>query len=388
MDGMASSADRQTKRVLAIDPFHGGSHRHFIDNVGKHSRLVWHVIPGKPVHWKWRMRSAPLEMADKTRRWIDAHGYPDAVFCTDMLDLPLWRGLLRDPAMQTIPAMVYFHENQFTYPQAPEAREDFHYGYTNLTTAIAADACVFNSSFHQADFLSAAGRFLARMPDARSFHDLDELRRRSRVIPPGFEPPAIEPPAIDRRSPEHESEPLRIGWVSRWEHDKRPDRLVDLCGRLKTAGLDYRLILLGNRPIKRNPWHAKLVDRFSAVTLQDGYASSRRQYWEWLARMDVVVSTADHEFFGMAICEATWAGAVPVLPNRLSYPELIPASCLYDDLDQAAAQITALRDRGRRRCQSQKCVEQITSLRAAEVTDRLDDAIRAMIHQAKAVATR
>jgi len=47
------------------------------------------------------------------------------------------------------------------------------------------------------------------------------------------------------------------------------------------------------------------------------------------------VSTAQHEFFGLAVVEAIAAGAFPVLPNRLVYPERIPEeyrdTCLYDE---------------------------------------------------------
>jgi glycosyltransferase involved in cell wall biosynthesis len=58
-------------------------------------------------------------------------------------------------------------------------------------------------------------------------------------------------------------------------------------------------------------------------------------YRELLTQADVVVSTAHHEFFGVAIVEAMAAGAVPLLPDRLSYPELVPEryheSVLYSD---------------------------------------------------------
>ena len=56
-----------------------------------------------------------------------------------------------------------------------------------------------------------------------------------------------------------------------------------------------------------------------------GYIDSKREYWEWLHKADWVLSTADHEFFGIAVVEALFAGCLPWLPERLSYRELLPA---------------------------------------------------------------
>jgi glycosyltransferase involved in cell wall biosynthesis len=62
-----------------------------------------------------------------------------------------------------------------------------------------------------------------------------------------------------------------------------------------------------------------------------GWLEARRDYLELMASCDLVVSTARHEFFGVAVLEAVRAGCFPVLPDRLAYPELFPTGMLYRD---------------------------------------------------------
>jgi hypothetical protein len=45
-----------------------------------------------------------------------------------------------------------------------------------------------------------------------------------------------------------------------------------------------------------------------------------------LEHCQIVISTARHEFFGLGSLEAIRAGAFPVLPRDLAYPELLPKS--------------------------------------------------------------
>ncbi len=329
-------------RVLAVEPFDGGSHRSFLRAVMRHSRHQWVLVSGKPVHWKWRSRSAPLELALAARDVID-DGPVDLVFCSSMLDLPAWRGMLRGSRVVDVPAVVYFHESQWTYPISPAARTDHHFGYTNLLTAIAADECWFNSDFHRDEFLTASEAFIQRMPDARKVHDFSLLAEKSHLLPPGFDPPDPLPEGGDDAGGE-----IRIGWVSRWEHDKCPDRLLEIIDHLEEMNLPYRLILLGARPPQPPAALQQLRDRYQHRIQHDGFAESVRDYWRLLRSMDVVVSTADHEFFGIAICEAIWAGATPILPRRLSYPELVDPRSLYDTLEDAVAMIASMRDTDRR----------------------------------------
>lgn len=354
--------------VIAVEPFYGGSHRRFLDAVSQRSRHRWKLVTGKGVHWKWRMRSAPLQLADATAELLRDGFRPDVVFCTDMLDLPQWRGLLRDPDLLTAPTAIYFHENQWTYPVAPLARVDHHYGYTNLLSALAADAVIFNSAFHRDEFMSASGQFVSRMPDATESHDIDRIGRIAKVIAPGFVPP-------DRLASRSTNESLTIGWVARWEHDKRPDQFETLLDRLTGRGLEFELILLGPRPRNGSEPLDHIRQRYADRIRFDGFAETREDYWQRLSEMDVVVSTADHEFFGIAICEAIWAGAIPVLPNRLSYPELAAPECLYDNLDEAVRRIESAQDTQSRSQRQTMCREKIEAFQIEHTVRQIDELI-------------
>jgi glycosyltransferase involved in cell wall biosynthesis len=71
-------------------------------------------------------------------------------------------------------------------------------------------------------------------------------------------------------------------------------------------------------------------ERFGGRIVHYGHAASRAEYLGWLKQGAIVVSTARQENFGLAVVEAVRYGCLPLLPARLSYPEIIP-----DDLHAA-----------------------------------------------------
>ena len=55
-----------------------------------------------------------------------------------------------------------------------------------------------------------------------------------------------------------------------------------------------------------------------------GYCNSSKEYAEWLWKADILPVTNNQDFFGISIMEAIYCNTYPLLPHRLSYPELLP----------------------------------------------------------------
>jgi len=260
------------------------------------------------------MRAGAVTLADHV------NADRDALFCSDFLDLATFVGLRPDFAV--VPKIVYCHENQLTYPLQDESLRDYHFAFTNITTCLAADRVLFNSRYHRETFLEAIPSFLKRMPDHRPEKVVERIAARSEVLYPGVDMTAIDAARTARR-PGREG-PLTILWNHRWEYDKAPETFFHALFALADEDADFRVCVLGERFRDSPAIFSKAQERLRRRIVQFGFARDRREYADWLARCDVAVSTAIHEFFGVAMIEAMAAGCCPLLPDRLTYPELLP----------------------------------------------------------------
>ena len=300
--------------ILALEPYFGGSHKAFLKGWTTHSRHAWTILDLPPRKWKWRMRHAAITYAEQVEAAFVGGQRWDLLFCSDMLNLAEFLGLaprwIRD-----LPSVVYFHDNQLTYPFRFMGERDFHFGFTNLTTALAATEVWFNSAFHRDNFLGALHDALKRMPDYQPLPATSQIRAKSRIHPPGIEP---LPPRGPRKSG-----PLRITWAARWEHDKNPDAFFAALKILKKRGVVFRINVVGEQFKDAPPIFETAHKTFHAEIDRWGYQPTRAEYAAALREADVFVSTADHEFFGISTVEALAVGCYPLLPRRLAYPELL-----------------------------------------------------------------
>lgn len=313
-------------RILALEPYYGGSHKAFIKAWQKRSYHDWTMLTLPPYKWKWRMRHSAVTFAEQAEK-LSADGLKwDIIFSSDMLNLAEFSGLATQE-VSALPSIAYFHENQLTYPVRFESERDYQFVMTNMTTALAADAVWFNSAFHRDSFLDALAKFLKRMPDNLPLQAIEKIRAKSEIYPQGIEPikPVLKP---ENSINEHGNPALRILWAARWEHDKNPEDFFEAMKILKKRNIKFKISVMGQQ-FRDVPEVFGWAKKYFADEIENwGYQANKADYEAVLKNSDVVVSTANHEFFGISIVEAVRAGAYPVLPNRLSYPEILE---LVDD---------------------------------------------------------
>jgi glycosyltransferase involved in cell wall biosynthesis len=325
--------------ILWIDPFHGGSHAAVA--AGYTARSVHRVdlltLP-QDGGWRWRMRGGAVSLA----RMALARGRrPDLIVSTDMLDLAVFRALTAS-LLGGVPAAIYFHENQLTYPLPPGRQRDIGLAWVNYTAALCADAVRFNSAFHRRELLAALPDLLGRYHDYRELDTVAAIAAKSAVLPPGIDLVALDAPAA---GPPAGAGPPTILWSSRWEYDKQPAVFFAALEALEAQGHDFRLIVAGEHIDPNAPDFAAARARWAPRIIHWGYAPSRAAYAALLRRADIVVSTAAQEFFGIGVVEAMYCGCAPLLPRRLNYPDLIPAElhaeALYRSDDELPAALAA-----------------------------------------------
>ncbi len=320
-------------RIWLLEPYFTGSHQAWATGYARHSQHQVTQLTMAGRFWKWRMHGGALEMAAQARARLAQEAPPDLLLVSDMLNLPAFLALVR-PALATTPVVYYAHENQLTYPLPPGEKRDLAYALINLQSMLAAQCVCFNSQFHCASWFEALPHLLKHFPDYNHVAVIDRLRARSRVLPLGLDLRAFD--QFARPAPAVNDPPL-IVWNQRWEYDKNPGEFFAALYQVLDEGYDVRVALLGENFRQAPAEFAVARDRLAARVVQAGYVANRAEYARWLWQADLVVSTAWHEFFGAAVVEALYCGCFPLLPRRLAYPEIIPATahtaCLYDDFD-------------------------------------------------------
>ena len=305
--------------ILLLSAYGAASHRAWADWLtDRHPDFDWQrrELPGR--HFRWRIRGNPLS-------WLDDLPVerPDGLIATSMVDLATLRGL--QPRLADVPSWYYFHENQFAYPVSEQQVRSVEPQIVQLYGALCADRLLFNSAFNRDSFLDGVDALLRRMPDRVPRGVRARLAPKCEILPVPVVPAAASGPRDARL----------LLWNHRWEYDKEPDLFADAMIALAERGHDFRLALLGGRPHRAPPALERLRERLGDRIVADGRVEPGH-YRELLGCAGIAVSTARHEFQGLAMLEAASAGARPLAPDALCYPEQYPAACRYPAGDREA----------------------------------------------------
>uniref|UniRef100_A0A0A9XQP4 tRNA-queuosine alpha-mannosyltransferase n=1 Tax=Lygus hesperus TaxID=30085 RepID=A0A0A9XQP4_LYGHE len=328
-----SPCDKKMYEILIIEPFYGGSHKVLIDMLYKaledeysDSKICMVTMTAKK--WHWRARTSALYLSQVIPK---QHAFR-VMFSSSVLNLGDLIALRNDLA--DVKKIVYFHENQLVYPVREKKDRDFQYGYNEIVTSMVADTVVFNSEFNRETFLKSIKAFFKVQPDFRPKGLEGEIRQKTRVL---YFPVMYD---VGSHSKDYEST-LHIVWPHRWEHDKAPEDFMKVLRKLSEAHCDFTVSMVGEQFTDVSKAFKEAETSLFPHIRHWGFLPSRREYLDLLSRAHVAVSTAKHEFFGVAMMEAAFNKCLPLCPKRLVYPEIYPNECLYNDSEDLFTRLAA-----------------------------------------------
>jgi glycosyltransferase involved in cell wall biosynthesis len=307
--------------ILLLSAYDAPSHRYWRQGLERYCQSdQFTCLRLPPRHFSWRIRGNSLSWAGNARDTL-IQGF-DLIMATSQVDLSSLRGMV--PVLTSIPTILYFHENQFAYPRSGHEHASLEPQIVNLYAALCAEQLVFNSAWNRDSFLHGVSQLLARLPDHVPAGLPELLAKKARVLPVPLH--RVGP---IRRKP---GSVLQLLWNHRWEYDKGPDILLALIEQCLAHNLPVRFHVVGQQFKRQAPTFTRIASLLAAnpgIAGECGYIQDPQRYQQLLARADVVLSTALHEFQGLAVLEAVAQGCLPLVPDRLSYPEFFPARFRY-----------------------------------------------------------
>lgn len=328
-------------RILLLSAYDAVSHRHW------HRWLVdclpefdWTVLTLPDRHFAWRISGNAIGFAQQYNQQLTANY--DIVLATSMVDLSALFGFF--PHLSKAQSLLYFHENQMAYPPAlteqnkpPAQRASLYHQLDSIKSAMVAKHLIFNSNYNRQTFLNGVDGFFKKMPDFRPKNLATEFKQKSQII---AVPIAADCVPKQQKQP---NQTLQIVWNHRWEYDKAPQTLLHLIQQMKQSGnpQNIKFHIIGQQ-FRTTPESLQQIEQqHQDLCLNFGYIAERNKYIEILQAADVVLSTAIHEFQGLAVMEAVACGCVPLVPDRLAYREYYPKANRYRSTPQQPSQEAA-----------------------------------------------
>jgi len=325
-------------RIFFFEPDYRGYRRSFLEGLRKHSRheIISFTLPeGQADLQRYRSLLPFLEKISREQDAVRAQAIPpetmaadrvDALITSDPLTLCELYGLGRQ-WLAGLPSALYFHEFPFSSATV-RSQGGTQSEMSLLYGVVSADRLFFCSEQQKKACLDYTSNIVKQIPDFPAKTRVAQtLNEKSRVIPPGI---ALR--ELDRGQHDLKYDSPTILWNHRWEYSKRPEEFFQVVYRLAEEGLDFGLVVCGQKSENDTTAGAsdiqKVFDearhRLGDRIFHFGYVKSRAEYANLLWMSDIVISTADIHYFPTSLIEAAFCDCYPLAPNRLGYPDLFP----------------------------------------------------------------
>ncbi len=254
---------------------------------------------------------------------------PDALEVSDRFTL---RALGRWGNRRGVTTVMISHErlDRLTGQVLPQRMAAAVADYANQRTATQYDTVMCTTRFAREEFDRIGAANVITVPlgvDLEVFHPRRySPRLRQRWVQPGQ---------------------LLLVHCGRLSVEKRPDRSIDTIAALRDSGVDARLLVVGEGPL-RNRLQRQAVGLPVHFT---GFVSRREVVAALLASADVALAPGPHETFGLAALEALACGTPAVVSRTSALTEILTAesgACADNDPQALAAAVTSVLDRPER----------------------------------------
>lgn len=357
-------------RVVQVANFYGprsGGLRTAIDRLGAEYCAAGHevflVVPG-PHATRSRLQTGVTRITVPARKIPFTGGYravmpapvtalvaslrPDALEVSDRFTL---RSLGSWGARREVTTMMISHErlDRLTGQLLPAGLARRIADVANRRTAASYDTVLCTTSFAREEFDRIGARNVMTVPlgvDLDVFHpNRFSAQMRHRWAAP---------------------DQLLLVHCGRLSVEKRADRSIDALAALRNSGVDARLVIAGEGPLRGRLERqaARLPVHFT------GFIDSRDTVATLLASADVALAPGPHETFGLAALEALACGTPAVVSRTSALREILShdsGACADNDPSAIAGAISAVisRPESQRRMCARRRAEQFTWPQAA-----------------------